>query len=57
LQKAYIAGNTFYEFTANENGEKIFVAGVEKELIKYPGDYLLPYFEYIGQIWDPLNIE
>lgn len=56
LQKAYIGGNNYYEFVADEGGQKLKVVGIENEMKEYPIDAVLPYFEYIGIGWDPLNI-
>jgi hypothetical protein len=54
-QKAFIGGNTYYEFTAHEGLEKVKVVGTEGDMHKRPIDYILPFYEYIGIGWDPLN--
>ena len=54
-QKAFIGGNTYYEFTAEEGSEKLKVVGTEGDMHERPLDYVLPYYEYIGIAWDPLN--
>ena len=54
-QKALLGGNTYYEFTADEGGEKIKVVGTEGDMHERPISYILPYYEYVGIGWDPLN--
>lgn len=56
LQKAFIGGNNYYEFSADKGGQKLKVVGIENEMQEYPSDSILPYFEYIGIGWDPLNV-
>jgi hypothetical protein len=56
LQKSFIGGNNYYEFIANKDGQKLKVVGIENEMQEYPIHAVLPYYEYIGIGWDPLNI-
>jgi len=55
-QKIFIGGKTYYEFMTQSDGIKSRVVGVEDDLKKYPIDYVLPFYEYIGIGWDPLNV-
>jgi hypothetical protein len=55
VQKTFIGGNTYYEFIADEGGQKIKVIGTEEDLQEFPMEYILPYFEYIGIGWNPLD--
>lgn len=56
LQRAYIGEDNYYEFFATKDGRKIKVVGIENDMQEYPIDSILPYYEYIGIAWDPLNI-
>lgn len=55
IQKAYIGNENYYEFTADEGGRKIRVVGVENDLQEFDMDYILPFYEYIGIGWNPLD--
>ena len=55
LQKAFIGGNNYYEFSADEGGEQLKVVGVEGDMQEFPKDYILPFYEYIGIGWNPLD--
>jgi hypothetical protein len=57
LQNTLIGGNNYYEFEAEKNGKKTKVVGTEKELIEYPIEHILPFYEYIGITWNPLDKE
>ncbi|MGZ4049172.1 MAG: hypothetical protein ACXVPU_13945 [Bacteroidia bacterium] len=56
LQKAHLGGENYYEFLAEKAGEKIKVVGIENDLREHKTDYILPFFEYIGIVWNPLDI-
>ncbi|MDG1330922.1 MAG: hypothetical protein P8P74_01220, partial [Crocinitomicaceae bacterium] len=56
IQRAFIGGNNYYEFSAIEGGKKIKVVGIESDMHEHSFDAVLPYYEYIGIGWDPLDI-
>ncbi|WP_347069966.1 hypothetical protein [Flavobacterium sp. WV_118_3] len=56
VEKIYIGGFNYYEFSAIDNGQKVRVVGTEDNMQKYPMDYILPYFERIGIDWNPLDL-
>lgn len=55
LQNLYIGTNNYYEFSAIKNGQKIKIVGIEDDLHEYSFDHLLPFYEYIGIGWNPLD--
>ena len=56
LQKIYLGENNYYEFLAELDGEKVKLVGMdEEEIEEYPVDTILPYYNYIGLMWDPFN--
>jgi hypothetical protein len=57
LQKIYIGGDNYYEFLVDKGGAKIKVVGVENDLHEREKEYILPFFEYIGVAWNPLDVQ
>jgi hypothetical protein len=55
LQNIFIGGQNYYEFGATRNGDKVIIVGVEDDLQEYKHDYILPFYEYIGIGWNPLD--
>ncbi|WP_420572467.1 hypothetical protein [Kordia sp.] len=55
LQKVYLGERNYYEFSANSDGEKIKLVGIDDETDEYPADSILPFYHYIGTVWDPMN--
>ena len=55
LQNVFLGGQNYYEFSATKNGLKIKIVGVEDDLQEYKHDYILPFYEFIGIRWNPLD--
>lgn len=55
IQKAFIGGENYYEFTAQEAGKKVIIVGTENDLQEFEIDHILPFYEYIGIGWNPLD--
>jgi hypothetical protein len=55
LQNVFIGGQNYYEFSATQNGAKVKIVGVEDDLQEYKNDHILPFYEYIGIGWNPLD--
>lgn len=56
IQKVYLGGETYYEFTADEGGKKIKIVGTEGNMSEFDINYVLPFYQRIGIDWDPLSI-
>lgn len=55
LQNVFIGGNNYYEFLAEKDGNKIKLVGTENEMIEYSIAHILPFYEYVGIGWNPLD--
>jgi hypothetical protein len=55
IENVYLGKDNYYEFIADEGGRKIRVVGVENDLNEFEMDYILPFYEYIGIGWNPLD--
>jgi|SRR5690554_108261 len=56
LENIFIGGNNYYEFSAMKNGIKIKIVGTEDNFREYSLEHILPFYEYIGIGWNPLEI-
>jgi hypothetical protein len=55
LQNAFIGGRNYYEFSVTKNEQKFKIVGTIEELQQYPYNYILPFYEYIGIGWNPMD--
>lgn len=55
LQNAFIGGNNYYEFSVKKDNNKSKIVGTCDNWESYPADYILPFYEYIGIGWNPLD--
>jgi hypothetical protein len=56
LQNLYMANENYYELSAIKNGKEVRLVGTEKNMGECPKDYILPFYEFIGEIWSPFDI-
>ncbi|RZJ71748.1 hypothetical protein [Flavobacterium sp.] len=57
IENTYISKQNYYEFAALKNDKPVTVVCTNKTASLYENDYILPYFDFIGKIWDPFYIE
>ena len=55
-RKLFFEGETFYEFIGKKQDDSIKIVGTKGDMNERPIDYILPYYEYIGNFWKPINL-
>jgi hypothetical protein len=55
--KIQMAEQTFFEISAKKDGKDKFIVGTINDMVEYDSYVILPLYKYIGELWDPLNME
>ena len=55
LQSVYMGDRNFYEFEVTHKGERIIAVGYKGGLKTYAKDFVLPFFHFIGEAFNPFR--